>query len=82
LIEDADAILINWDYHLLLESGGNNGELYLRKSQRPLQWGIKRLACCVDAGKGESCRGELELEEEGTLSICWRLGIVNSKLIK
>jgi hypothetical protein len=27
-------------------------------------WVIERLACCVDAGKGEeSCRGELE--EEG-----------------
>jgi hypothetical protein len=33
---------------------------------------IKRLACCVDAGKGgASCRGELE--EEDTLLICLRL---------
>jgi hypothetical protein len=34
--------------------------------EEPLQWAIKRLACCVNAGEGgegESCRGELE--EEG-----------------
>jgi hypothetical protein len=26
--------------------------------------------------------GRRELQEEGTLLICWKLGIVNSKLIK
>jgi hypothetical protein len=83
LIEDV--ILIHLDYHLyhlLLERGEQRRVIFEEEPKAAALWAINRLVCCVDVGKeGESCRGELE--EEGTLSICCRPGIVNnSKLIK